>query len=168
VGSDAHCLDAQAAMEHAFGTLMSALDGANLIHDIGYLGQGLLSNPAAIVMCNEIISYVKRVIRGFDIGREKMAVDVIRDVGPGGNFLAQAHTRTHFRQEIWQPKLLNRDSPRAWAKKGGKRYEEVVVQKTREILQTHEPEPLPEDIQRKMDEIITKATEELTGMQFVA
>ena len=35
VGSDAHCLDAQAAMEHAFGTLMAALDGANLIHDAG-------------------------------------------------------------------------------------------------------------------------------------
>ena len=35
VGSDAHCLDAQAAMEHAFGTLMADLDGANLIHDAG-------------------------------------------------------------------------------------------------------------------------------------
>ncbi|MFQ5436759.1 MAG: trimethylamine methyltransferase family protein, partial [Anaerolineae bacterium] len=100
VGSDAHGLDAQAAMEHAFGTLMSALDGANLIHDVGYLGQGLLGNPASIVMCDEIISYVKRVIRGFDISREKMALDVIREVGPGGNFLTVMHTKTHFQQEL--------------------------------------------------------------------
>ncbi len=48
-------------MEHAFGTLMAAMDGANLIHDIGYLGQGLLGSPASIVMCDEIISYVKRI-----------------------------------------------------------------------------------------------------------
>ena len=100
VGSDAHCLDAQASMEHAFSTLMAALDGANLIHDVGYLGQGLLSNPAAIVMCSEVISYVKRIIRGFDITREKLALDVIRDVGPGGHFLTISHTRDHFQEEI--------------------------------------------------------------------
>jgi trimethylamine--corrinoid protein Co-methyltransferase len=93
VGSDAQCLDAQASMEHAFGTLMAALDGANLIHDVGYLGQGLLNNVAAIVMCNEIISYVKRIVRGFDLTREKMAVDVIRQVGPGGHYLTQQHTQ---------------------------------------------------------------------------
>lgn len=61
VGSDANCIDEQASMEHAFGTLMAALDVANLIHDVGYLGQGLLGNPAAIVMCDEIVSYVNVV-----------------------------------------------------------------------------------------------------------
>lgn len=168
VGSDAHCLDAQAAMEHAFGTLMSALDGANLIHDVGYLGQGLLGNPAAIVMCDEIISYVKRVIRGFDMSREKMALDVIREVGPGGNFLTVMHTKTHFQQELWQPKFLNRDSPRAWAEKGGKTYQEVVTQKALDILETHQPVPLPEDVLRKINEIAKEAERELAGIQFVA
>ena len=78
VGSDAHCLDEQAGMEHAFGTLLAALDGANLIHDVGYLGQGLLGDPAAIVMCDEIISYVKRVLRGFDLDPEMMALEIGR------------------------------------------------------------------------------------------
>ena len=87
VGSDAQCLDEQAGMEHAFGTLLSALDGANLIHDVGYLGQGLLGNPAAIVMGDEIISYVKRFVRGFDLSRQNMALDVIRAVGPAGNYM---------------------------------------------------------------------------------
>jgi trimethylamine--corrinoid protein Co-methyltransferase len=168
VGSDAHCLDAQAAMEHACATLMAALDGANLIHDVGYLGQGLLSNPASIVMCSEIISYVKRIVRGFDISREKMAFDVIRDVGPGGHFLTSMHTKTHFQEELWQPKFLNRDSPDAWAKKGGQRYEDVVTQKTLEILETHQPEPLPEDVQRMVDGIAARADGELAALQFVS
>ena len=168
VGSDSHCLDAQASMEHAFGTLMSALDGANLIHDVGYLGQGLLSNPAAIVMCNEIISYVKRIIRGFDIGREKMGLDVIRDVGPGGHFLTAMHTKTHFQEELWQPKLLNRDSPDPWAKRGSPRYEEVVTQKARDILKDHQPEPLPTDVQRKIDEIAKRAEGVLARIQFIS
>jgi len=168
VGSDAHCLDAQAAMEHAFGTLLAALDGANLIHDIGYLGQGLLSDPAAIVMCDEIISYVKRIVRGFDLSREMVAVDVIRQVGPAGNFLTQKHTAKYFRQELWQPKFLNRDTPKAWAKKGGQSYEQVVTQKAIEILETHQPEPLPEDVCQKINAITRKAERELADMQFVA
>jgi len=168
VGTDAHCFDEQAAWEHAMGTLMAALDGANLIHDVGYLGQGLLGNPAMIVMCDEIISYVKRIIRGFDIDREKMGLDVMRAVGPGGHYLTQEHTRTHFRQEHWQPKLLNRDDPASWAQKGGQRYSEVVRQKALDILATHQPPPLPDGVAKRIDEIASRAEEELADVQFVS
>ena len=168
VGSDAQCLDAQAAMEHAFGTLMAALDGANLIHDIGYMGQGLLGNPAAIVMCDEIISYVKRIIRGFDVSRESISLDVIQEVGPGGSFVTQRHTANHFRQELWQPKHLNRDTPKSWAREGSKSYEETVTQKALDILETHQPEPLPEDVQRKVNRIAKRAEKELANVRFVA
>jgi trimethylamine--corrinoid protein Co-methyltransferase len=155
-------------MEHAFGTLMAALDGANLIHDIGYLGQGLLGNPAAIVMCDEIISYVKRIIRGFDVSREKIGIEIIQKVRPGGSFLTQRHTANHFRQELWLPKFSNRDTPKAWMEKGSKSYEEIVIQKALDILETYQPEPLPEDVQRKINEIARKAKEELADVQFVA
>jgi trimethylamine--corrinoid protein Co-methyltransferase len=168
VGSDAHCLDEQAAMEHAMSTLMAALDGANLIHDIGYLGQGLLGNPASIVMCNEIISYVKRIVRGFDISREKMGVDVIRTVGPGGHYLTQPHTREHFQNELWRPRLLNRDDPATWANKGGIRFGEKVTQKAKEILRTHQPEPLPESVAERLNEIASRAEKDLKDMQFVS
>ena len=168
VGSDAHCLDGQAAMEHAFSTLMAALDGANLIHDVGYLGQGLLSNPASIVMCSEIISYVKRIVRGFDVSREKMAVEVIRHVGPGGHFLTQMHTKAHFQEEIWPAHYLNRDSPDPWAKKGGLRYEEVVTQKAREILETVQPQPLPDSVRQRLAEIAGQAEAKLAGIQFIS
>ncbi len=168
VGSDAHCLDAQAAMEHAFGTLLAALDGANLIHDVGYLGQGLLSHPGAIVMGDEIISYVKRIIRGFDLSQEKMGLDVIRQIGPGGHFLTVMHTKRHFREELWQPTLLNRDSPDAWAQQGSRRYEEVVVRRTVEILETHQPTPLPEEVRHRLDQIAARAQAELATIQFVS
>jgi len=168
VGSDAHCLDEQAGMEHAFGVLMAALDGANLIHDIGYLGQGLLGSPAAIVMCDEIISYVKRILRGFDISREMIGMDVIQKVGPGGNFLTEKHTLEHFRQELWRPKFMNRDNPETWSKKGSKTYGERVTQKALQILGTHQPEPLPEEVAQKIDEIAREAEEGLAKIKFVA
>jgi trimethylamine--corrinoid protein Co-methyltransferase len=168
VGTDAHGLDEQAAMEHAFGTLMAAFDGANLIHDIGYLGQGLLGSPASIVMCDEIVSYVKRVVRGFDLSREKMALDVIRKVGPGGDYLAERHTVNHFKTELWQPRHLNRDNPETWEQKGSLSYGQRVTQKARDILKTHEPQSVSAEIAARLDGIAGQAEQALAGMQFKA
>lgn len=168
VGSDAHVFDQQAGMEHAFTTLMAALDGANLIHDVGYMGQGLIGNPAMLVMCDEIISYVKRFMRGFDLGREMMAIDVIRQVGAGGTFLAEDHTIKHFKQELWRPALVNRDDIDTWKQKGSPSYGDLVIKKTVEILDTHKPEPLPGETQRKLNEIVQRAEKELAGIHFTA
>ena len=119
-------------------------------------------------MSSEIISYVKRVL--FILFRVlfKLGLDTIREVGPGGHFLTVMHTKTHFQEELWQPKYVNRDSPEAWASQGGKTYEEVVTQKARDILATHEPTPLPEDAHRRINEIASAAEVELAGMRFVS
>jgi hypothetical protein len=118
VGSDAQCLDAQAAMEHAWGALLAALDGANLIHDVGYLGQGLVSNPAAIVMCNEIIGLcqARRPRPGPEPRKDRPGGDP-----PGGPrralFDPGAHQGPLCRGAVG-PQLLNRDSPDSWATAG--------------------------------------------------
>lgn len=168
VGTDAHALDEQAAMEHAFCTLLSTLDGANLIHDIGYLGQGLLSSPAAIVMSDEIISYVRRIQRGFTIDREKMALDVIPLVGPGGNYLAETHTATNFREEFWRPKHLNRENPDGWRAQGSTRYGERVTARALALLAKHRPEPLAPEIVAQIDEVARTADSTLERFEFKA
>ncbi|MFX1295750.1 MAG: trimethylamine methyltransferase family protein [Promethearchaeota archaeon] len=168
VGSDAHCLDQQAAMEHSFATLLSSLNGANLIHDVGYMGQGLVGNPVSIVMCDEIISYVKRFIKGFELDRERLAFDIINKVGPGGVFLAEMHTVKHFREEIWRPKYLNRDDPETWIKKGKISYGEKVKMKTLKILKTHRPNQLSKEVKQKIIEILQVAEKKLINFKFKA
>jgi trimethylamine--corrinoid protein Co-methyltransferase len=168
VGSDSHCLDQQAAMEHAFATLLAAMDGANLIHDIGYLGQGLVGNPVSIVMCNEIISYVKRFLRGFDIGRDMMAIDVIRQVGPRGDYLTHKHTLEHFRNELWRPQFINRDAPESWINKGSKTYGDRIKAHTLKVLDTHKVKPLDQEIQLRLDKILMEAERDLKDINFRA
>ena len=166
--SDSNVMDQQAAMEAAITLLMGALNGANLVHDVGYLGQGLIGSPAMIVMCNEMIGYVKRIIQGFEICRDRIGVDVIRKVGPGGNFLAEEHTARFHKQEHWRPQFLNRDNPEIWMQKGSKNYGEMVTQKAIEILETHRAEPLPLEVGRAIDEIFRKAETTLVDKHFVA
>ena len=167
VGTDAHALDEQAAMEHAFCTLLSTLDGANLIHDIGYLGQGLLSSPAAIVMSDEIISYVRRIARGFTINREKMALDVIARWGRAATTWPR-RTPPNFREEFWRPKHINRENPDGWRAQGATRYGERVTARARAILATRQPEPLAAEIVAKIDAIVRRADEALLNFQFKA
>ncbi len=166
--SDANCLDQQAGVEAGISLLLAALDGANLVHDVGYLGQGLIGTPASIVMCAEIISYVKRVIRGFDIGPDWIGMDVIRQVGPGGNFLATEQTLKHHRQEHWRPRFANRDNLDRWVSKGSKTYGEIATEKAIQILETHSPEPLLEGTQQAIEIIRQEAAKILADIEFVA
>ena len=142
--------------------------GANLIHDVAYLGQGLLGNPSTIVMCDEIIGYVKRILRGFALSPEALGEDVIATVGPGGNYLSDPHTVRNFRQTVWQPALLNRDGPDAWEKHGGRTYQARVLGRAREILASHEPEALGSSTIQELSAIVKRAEERLTGFEFVA
>lgn len=168
VGTDSHTFDQQAAIEHSIATLMAALDGANLIHDVGYLGQGLIGHPAMPLMGNELISYTKRILRGFEITEDTLALDAIERVGPGGHYLADEHTYRHFRQELWQPMFLNRDDPDTWTNKGRKTYGDRVLLEARRVLETHHPEPLPAEVAKTVEDIALQARDALAGIHFTA
>jgi len=164
--SDSNSLDQQAAAEAAITILMSLQSGANLIHDVGYLGQGLIGNPAAIVMCNELISYARRILQGFDINPDTVPMDLIQKVGPGGYYLAEKHTAKHHRQAFWRPQFFNRANFERWHESGGKDYGELVTEQACRILQTHKPQPLPEVVGRRLDEIARRAEKALADTHF--
>jgi len=163
--SDSGSLDEQAAMESMASIMMASMDGCNLVHDVGYLGQGLAGSVASVVMCSEIISYVRRIMRGFDISRNRIGLDVIHEVGPGGNFLAHDQTLKYCREEHWTPRFINRRSPETWQKNGGKRYREVVVEKALDILATHKPDRLSDEVIKRLDSIIARAADRLADKQ---
>jgi trimethylamine--corrinoid protein Co-methyltransferase len=164
--SDANCLDQQAGMEWSISIMADAMHGANLIHDIGYLGQGLIGHPGGLVMCDEIISYVKRFMRGFDLDDTHIGLDVIREVGPGGEFLSTSQTMKMFKTEHWLPDLCNRDNLDTWRMKGGKDWAEACTEKAREILKNHTPEPLSGAAADTIAEIRREAESKLMNHQF--
>ena len=166
--SDAHAFDQQVGIEAALTILIAALDGANLIHDVGYMGAGLLGNPVSIVTCNEIIGWVKRILQGFEITPEMLALDVIHSVGPGGDFLAEEHTLEHFKHELWRPRLLNRDDPDTWAQYGSRSLAQLAQEQALAILDGHVVEPLAPAVAARLEEITRRAAAELEEMHFIA
>ena len=139
--SDSKVFDEQSVMEATINISTAALIGGNMIHDVGYLDSGLTSSMEQIVAADEIIDMAKRILRGIPVGDDTMALDVIKDVGPGGHFMEHDHTYNRFKTEIWRPKLIDRQNWDNWTMAGSKRYGERVHERVIEILET-ETEPL--------------------------
>jgi trimethylamine--corrinoid protein Co-methyltransferase len=154
--SDAKIPDEQAAAEAAFSLILETLCGAQMVHDVGYLEGGRLNSIEQIVICDELINYVKRFMMGLEISEETLALDVIDKVGPHGDFLAEKHTRSHYKED-WYPRLFDRNNYDSWVAAGEKTLRQRATERVEEILQSHEPEPLPQDIQDKLDAIVNRA-----------
>jgi trimethylamine--corrinoid protein Co-methyltransferase len=148
--SDAKFPDAQAAAEVAFSCLAAALAGANLIHDAGsWLDHGSVASPAFMVLVNEVLHMVNQFLRGLPVNDETLALDVMDRVGPGGHYLYEQHTLEHFRQ-VWYSDLFDRTIYDVWLKRGAKRFEDRLRDRTAEVMQ-HQPAPLPEDVLKEME-----------------
>ncbi|MBN2126326.1 MAG: trimethylamine methyltransferase family protein [Deltaproteobacteria bacterium] len=157
--SDAQFPDLQSGAEYAFTILSAALDGANLIHDCGYMGQGFIAAPEMILFADEVIAMVKRYMRGFEIDEPHLALDVIREVGPGGHFLGERHTLDFFMKEHWRPSFFNRANLGNWIREGNRTLNDKLINRALEIAGTHEPEPLSGGTRRDLEEIWKKVSE---------
>jgi len=127
---------------------------------LGLGGLGGTTSPEAMVIDNEIVDYALRFAQGIEVNDDTLAVDVIDKAGPGGHFLGEKHTLKHFR-ERWMPRL-DVDSLETWEKEGIKSLGELAHEKVKEILATHKPRPLPEDVDREISRILKRAEAELT------
>ena len=159
--TDSKVLDQQAAVEAATSTLIMALCGANLVHDVGFLEYALTGSPEMIVLTDEVVGMVRRLIRGIEVNPETLAVDVIKAVGPGGHFLNEDHTLEHFRNQMWFPSVFDRSNRNRWESEGSKDLGKKLNEKVLNILATHKPKPLSDSILKQIDLIIKEYEKEV-------
>jgi len=155
--SEAKRVDAQAGAEAAMQVMLSALSGASLVHDGGFLDCADIGSLAYLVLVDEIISMAKRVMRGIRVNPETIMLDLIEKVGPGGSFLNQSKSAALCRTEAWVPTVLDRDPFALWEKKGRQTIEELVNARVRSILDTHLPSPLRPGVVDKIEKILGEA-----------
>jgi trimethylamine--corrinoid protein Co-methyltransferase len=135
-------------MESTINTATAALVGGNMIHDVGYLEQGLTSSMEMMVATDEIIDRVKRILRGIPVTDETRALDVMDEVGPGGHYLDHDHTYERFKTEIWRPTLTDRLNWENWESAGSKTYRQRCNERVIEILEA-DTEPLMDEAMYK-------------------
>lgn len=103
---DSKLFDGQAVIEALSSSYMAVLSGTNLIHDVGLFGSAKILIPEMIVAMDEIIELLRNTLTGMDMGRE-LRIDLLEELGPGGEFVSHRHTMEHFK-ESWYPRFIDR------------------------------------------------------------
>jgi trimethylamine--corrinoid protein Co-methyltransferase len=161
--TDSKCLDQQSAVEKAMTVTLLAEAGVHLISNGGALETEKTWSPAQLVIDDEINAMVGRLLEGFEVNEETLALDVIEEVGHTGNYLDSGHTLRLWRQHQFLPQLADRQSYDAWAAGGSRDMVERARERAREIMENHEVPPLPEDQDRELDRILGAAEAEKLG-----
>ena len=155
--SDSKIPDAQAAYEKSLQQVLVGLTGGNLIHNAaGMLDKMITGSLEQMVIDDEIIGMVKRIMRGIEINTDTLATDIIDKVGPGGNFLGEKHTRKYYQSEHDLSTLSDRLTREAWEKKGSKDVVQRAKEAVKRRLEIHKVEPLDLEIREMLEKIVTK------------
>ena len=132
-----------------------------MIYGVGQLETGIAVDYGQLVIDDEFVGMVKYVLRGIPVNDETLAVDVIREIGPHGHFLAHDHTFEHMKTDQTHPNLIDRHIRQDWESAGRKSLYDKAWEKVGHILKTHQPEPLPSNVVSDIRAIVEGAEEEL-------
>ena len=159
--TDSKVPDAQAGLEAGITLVCGALAGADIFGHLGICGVDQAASLPMLLMQHEIVAYVERILRGFEVNDDTLGLEVLREVGHDGSFLGHMHTVEHLRQELWFPRLLDREFWSNWVEQGAESMHERCVSAKEEILSDHAPEPLDDETARAVDGIVAAARREL-------
>ncbi len=152
--SDAKIPDCQAGWEKAMTVLLAAMGGSNYIHhSAGMLESMLAVAYEQFVIDDEIIGMAMKVLAGIPVDEEQLALDVIDQVGPGGNFMISAHTLKHMRGAYFNGNgVSDRKIGENWKKDGGLDARERGRNIARRILAAAPVSCIPDEIDRAIRE----------------
>jgi trimethylamine--corrinoid protein Co-methyltransferase len=159
--SDSKCVDAQSGLERGMTLLMGALAGADTFGHMGILGADQAASLDQLIVDSEMAAYVKHILRGFEVNDDTLALDVVRAVGIGGNFLGEQHTLNHYRDELWFPKTFDRRRWEDWWSDGARTMVGWAGHRRQQILKDHRAAAVEPELERELDDIVAAAYAEL-------
>ncbi|HEX7395245.1 MAG TPA: trimethylamine methyltransferase family protein [Anaerolineaceae bacterium] len=151
--------DSEAAAEAMQTLLLDGLAGMTLCQSLGSLAFGMYGSVEMLVICDELVRIVKRILQGFEVNEDTLALEVIRTCGFDGSYLAQEHTRRHYRKEMYFPSLFQRQTTDDWLKAGSKSIEQVAHEKVLGLLEKNKPVELSDRVDKELERALKRATD---------
>jgi len=155
--ADSMLADSQSATERMVNMLLPALSGANVLAGLGHVEHCYTYDPVLLVMDNDAIGMIRRLMRGVEVTDETLGMDAIMRVAPEGNYLIDPHTLNYYKTEFFVPKSINRFVRGVWESRGKKDANEMARERARKILAEHRAEPLDPKLAAELDRIVAAA-----------
>jgi trimethylamine--corrinoid protein Co-methyltransferase len=152
--TDSKLLDIQAGYEKATVLTMAVLGGVNKIFYPGTMEGALTVSKESLVIDDEIVGSLYRVLEGIDVNTATLALDVIDRVGPSGHYLGQRHTMQFLKQEQFIPPLGDRLTRENWERAGSKGVADRAHERVEQIIAEHQVDPLDAKVETELERIV--------------
>jgi trimethylamine--corrinoid protein Co-methyltransferase len=153
--TDSKLLDQQCGFEVTMSLMTSLLHGANIVHDVGFMDSGMQGSLQLIAICNDHLGFLRAATAGVLVNDETLALDIIDELGPTGNFLDHDHTMRHYKEPYYS-KLADKSQHSIWLKRGGASMEGRAAKMVDDILAKHRPAPLSAEVQAGIKKIVER------------
>jgi trimethylamine--corrinoid protein Co-methyltransferase len=158
--TDSKLLDLQTAAEATLSLFTAHLNGANLVHDCGFMDAGMQGSLQLIALTNDLIAFIRAATKPVLVNEETLALDLIHELGPEGDFLASDHTFQHYRDPYYST-LADKRQYDDWLEQGGTTLEQRAADQVDEFLSGYQEVLLPEEIKQKLRDIVNREQERI-------
>jgi len=158
--ADAKDISFQCGMETTILGLVSALAGVNNLWGPADMDGYTMVDLAHVILSVDLVRQINRLLKGISIDDEHFLIDAITEMGFAGEYLSHPSTKKYFKEEHLLPEIFPRESFESWSERG-QTEEQSAVLRVKEILNSHEPEPLPGDVITELQRIMSDAEKAL-------
>jgi trimethylamine--corrinoid protein Co-methyltransferase len=142
--------DAQSGYETGLSGMGGILSGMDMFNIGGLINALTTFDFAKAVTDDEIALMLKRVKRGISFNEEDLAVDLIKQVGPGGSYIVAKHTISRMKTEAVMTKIADRDARIAWEKKGSTDTQTRAMKRVKEIMTSNTAPLISPEVEAKL------------------
>ena len=157
-----NCNDAQAAYESQMSLWGSVMGGAHLInHAAGWLEGGLTASFEKLIIDAEMLQMMAETLRPIDLSADELALDAIREVGPGGHHFGTEHTLARYESAFYAPMISSRENFERWQEEGSKDVAARANAAWKQLLKNYEQPPLDPGVDEALEDYVERRKREI-------
>jgi trimethylamine--corrinoid protein Co-methyltransferase len=153
--TDSKVLDQQCGAEVMLSLMTALLHGTNIVHDLGFMDAGMQGSLQVITIADDLLGFLRAATAGVPVTDETLALDVVAELGPSGDYLSRDHTLSHYKNYFY-PRLADKNQYAAWVEQGALTMEQRAAQLVDEILENHRVEALALEIQANLRNLVER------------
>ena len=153
----ANALDAQAAYESVFSLWGAVMGGAHMVlHAVGWMEGGLRASFEKMILDADLCAMVQRFMDPIDFSDSGLALDAVRDVGPGGHYFGTPHTLERFRDAFYKPLLSDWRNYETWDEAGRPETKEKMIELVDVFMASYQEPPMDPSVRAELEEFVAR------------
>jgi trimethylamine--corrinoid protein Co-methyltransferase len=153
----ANTVDAQAAYESVFSLWGAVMGGVNLMmHGAGWMEGGLTASFEKMMLDADLLGMVAEFLKPITVDEGELALEAVREVGPGGHYFGCAHTQARYRNAFFAPMISDWRNFESWREAGSPTAYDTANRLYKERLAGFAPPPMEPAIREELEAFVAR------------